>query len=72
MRGTDSAVVSHRCARGSMLLFRSENDHMVMPVVSGSRAVLVLEFWRFRDASRYDLRPDVEFGVPFHRIADDK
>lgn len=58
-------AISQVAGLGSMLLFRSEYTHAVAPVLRGKRTVLVMEFWRFRDASRHDLRPDIEYGVPF-------
>jgi len=49
---------------GHGFLFDSETPHRVLTVESGTRTVLVLEFWNFADSTLMDFRPPRKFGKP--------
>ena len=50
--------------RGSGVLFRSDVQHMVMPILSGVRNVLALELWCGFETVIGHLRPDMDQYYP--------
>lgn len=49
--------VRHKAPRGGGILFDSNKDHGVTPILDGERHVLAVEFWPYEDTNINDKRP---------------
>jgi predicted 2-oxoglutarate/Fe(II)-dependent dioxygenase YbiX len=50
-------VVSRNASKRGGVLFDSNKDHGVTPIITGSRVVIAVEFWPFYDTNIDDKRP---------------
>jgi len=54
---TGGEVVNRKAGKRGGILFDSNKDHGVTPIIKGSRHVLAVEFWPFDDTNINDRRP---------------